>query len=396
MSQEILKGIKVVDFSTMLAAPMTGAFLGEFGADVIKVEWKKGDPARASVPRKDGVSLMNKLLGRNKKLITLDFHHEEAVELLYELVKDADVVISNFRPQSLKKFKLDYEDLVKINPSIVMLSFTAYGRTGPYAERPGFARVAEAYAGLTYFTGDPDRAPMFSGNWIADGIGGVSGAYSVMLALYHKKCTGEGQLIDLALYDTLFRIMEDFVVNYGISGKVKERSGNLNSSAAPNNMYLTKDKKWLAVLGNPNMWLRLCKAMNRMDLTENPKFSTNDARVENRDEIDKIVHDWVASMTMAEITPILLEFEVAHGPINSAEDIFNDPHMWARESLVKVFDPELGEEITVQNVIPKMSKTPGKIKWNGGAIGADNEEIFLGKLGLTPERLAELQEKGAI
>ncbi len=396
MSEEILKGVKILDIATMFAAPMSATFLSEFGADVIHVEWKKGDPARASLPRVDEISLVSKLLGRNKRHITLDFHYEEAVELLYRLVEWADVVVTNFRPQTLKRFKIDYEDLVRIKPDLIMLSFTAYGRSGPYAERPGFARVAEGFAGLTYYTGWKDRAPSFSGNWIADGIGGIASAYSIMLALYHKKCTGEGQLIDLALYDSLFRIMEDFMVNYSVTGEVKEREGNMNSSAAPNNMYLTKDGKYMAILGNPNMWMRLCAAMNREDLADDPKYCTNDARVENRYDIDKIVADWAKTMTMDELDAVLLKHEVAHGPIYSAKDIYEDPHMWARESLVKVFDEELNREIAVQNVVPKLSKTPGKIKFTGRPIGADNDEIFLGMLGLSKENYEELQKKGAI
>lgn len=396
MAKQILEGIKVLDFGTMFAAPMAATYLAEFGADVIHVEHTSGDAARQSQPRLDGVSLINKVLGRNKKLITLDFHHQEAIDLFYDLVKEADVVITNYRPQALKKFHLDYEDLIKVNPQVIMLSLTAYGRTGPYSDRPGYDRLSQAYAGLTYFTGWPDRAPTLAGNWICDGIGGISSAYSVMLALYHKKCTGEGQLIDLALYDPLLRMMEDFVVDYSVTGNIKERIGNLNSSTAPNNMYRTKDGKWMIVLGNPQMWGRLCMAMDRLDLDEDPKFHTNDARMANRDEIDQIVADWCASMTMKELDEVLLKYDVAHGPVNSVEDIFNDPQIKARESLIKVFDPELNREITVQNIVPKMSKTPGKLNWTGGPIGADNDEIFLDVLKLTPERYNELKEKGAI
>ena len=396
MSEEILKGIKVLDFGTMFAAPMSATYLAEFGAEVIHVEHTSGDAARQSQPRVDGVSLINKVIGRNKKSITLDFHHQEAVDLFYTLVREADVVITNFRPQALKKFRLDYEDLVKIKPDVIMLSLTAYGRTGPYSERPGYDRLAQAYAGLTYFTGWPDRAPTLAGNWICDGIGGISSAYSVMLALYHKKCTGEGQLIDLALYDPLLRMMEDFIVDYSVTGNIKERNGNLNSSTAPNNLYRTRDGKWMVVLGNPQMWKRLCQAMDRPELDGDPRFHTNDARMANREEIDKIVADWCASLTMKELDEILLQHDVAHGSVNSAEDIVNDPHIWARESLVRVFDPELGREITVQNVVPKMSKTPGRIKWNGGPIGADNDEVFLHELRLPPERYEELKRAGVI
>lgn len=397
MSGEILSGIKVLDISSVLAAPMAAAFLGEFGAEVIKVESRDGDPARSLRPKKGGVSLLNKTLSRNKKNITLDLRYEEATDLIYRLVKWADVIITNFVPATLKKFKIDYEDIIKIKPDIVYLNLTAYGRTGPYADRLGYARMAEAYAGLTYVTGYPDRPPVFAGAWVVDGIYSIHSAYSIMLALYHKERTGEGQLIDLALYEPLFRIMEDFTIDYSVNGNIKRRIGNLNQGGAPSNIYMTSDGVPVVLTANFNkVFKQLCVAMDRVELFEDPKFSTPEARMENREEIDGIVRDWAAAKTKDQLFEILGRSGVTYGPVNSIKDIFNDPHIWDRENLVNVYDKELGQTITVQNVIPRMSKTPGEIKWNGGEIGSHNDEIYLELLELSVEDYSVLKSKGVI
>jgi len=387
----------VLDISTVLAAPMAAVFLGEFGAEVVKVETRDGDPARSLRPKKGDISLLNKTLSRNKKTITLDLHYEEAINLVYRLAEWADVIITNFTPETLKRFRIDYENIIKIKPDIIYLNLTAYGRTGSYADRPGYARMAEAYAGLTYVTGYPDKAPVFAGAWIVDGICSIHSAYSIMLALHHKKRAGEGQLIDLALYEPLFRVMEDSVIDYSVNGNVKQRIGNLNQGGAPSNIYVTSDAIPVVLSANFNkVFKQLCIAMDRIELSDDPKFATPKARMENRDEIDGIVRDWVATKTKEQLFKLLDLHNVTYGPVNNIEDIFNDLHMWERESLVNVYDEELGQTITVQNVIPKMSKTPGKIKWNGGAIGAHNDEIYLNLLKLSAEEYSFLKAKGVI
>lgn len=397
MVGEILNGVKVLDISTVLAAPMATAFLGEFGAEVIKVESRDGDPARSLWPQKGDISLLNKTLGRNKKNITLDLHYEEAKKLIYCLAEWADVIITNFMPETLRKFKIDYEDVIKIAPDIVYLNLTAYGRTGPYANRSGYARMAEAYAGLTYVTGYPDRPPVFAGAWMVDGICSIHSAYSIMLALYHKERTGEGQLIDLALYEPLFRVMEDFTIDYSVNGNIKHRIGNLNQGGAPSNIYMTSDDIPVVLSANFNkVFKQLCIAMDNVELVENPRFSTPKERMKNRDEIDGIVRDWVATKTKDQLFETLELHKVTHGPVNNIKDIFDDPHIWARENLINVYDEELGQEITVQNVIPRMSKSPGSIKWNGGEIGSHNDEIYLDLLKLPVEEYHLLKTKGVI
>lgn len=397
MNQEILNGVKVLDISTVLAAPMATAFLGEFGAEVIKVESKNGDPARSLWPKKDEISLLNKTLSRNKKNITLDLHYEEATNLIYRLVEWADVIVTNFMPETLRKFKIDYSDILKVKPDIIYLNLTAFGRTGTYADRSGYARMAEAYAGLTYVTGYPDRPPVFAGAWMVDGICSIHAAYSIMLALYHKERTGEGQLIDLALYEPLFRVMEDFTLDFSVNGNVKQRTGNLNPGGAPSNIYITSDDIPVVITAMFNKeFKQLCMAMDRADLIQKAEFATPKIRMVNRTEIDSIVRDWVKTKTKDELFELLKVNNVTYGPVNSIKDIFDDPHMWDRESLVNVYDEELGQTITVQNVIPKMSKTPGAIKWNGGEIGSHNDEIYLDVLELPTQEYSLLKEKGVI
>lgn len=396
MSKQILEGVKILDFSTMIAAPTAAVFLAEFGAEVIKVESDGGDAMRVAGMNKDGVMLYPKLLNRNKKCITLDMHHESAVEQFYRLAEWADVIITNFRPSALKKFKVDYEDIIKVNPQIVYMHFSAYGRTGPYANNPGYARVAEAYSGLTYITGFPDRAPVLSGNWIVDGIGGIHAAYSTMLALYHKEKTGEGQLVDVGLYEPLFRILEELPMNYSANGVVKERNGNMQSQVVPNNMYLTKDKVWVVLPVNGRMFERLVAAMGREDLLDDPRYNTMAGRVENRQLVDSTVAEWIASLDRDEVNAKLDQYDVAHGPVNSIQDIFEDKHMWERGSLVNIYDEQLKMNLTEPGVIPKMSKTPGEIKWSGPEQGAHNDEIFKGLLGLSDEEYEKLKRSGAI
>lgn len=391
MSTGILDGIRIIDLGTVFAAPMSGSLLSDFGADVIKIEQPSGDPAR-------GMSTQIwKVLNRNKKHITLDFHSAEGAEILYGLVKDADIVVTNFRPQALKKFRIDYEDLAKVKSDIIMLHFSAYGRTGPYSEKPGFARVSEGFAGLTHFTGFPDGDPVFSGTWIADGLGGVYSAFSIMLALYHRKMTGEGQLIDLSLYEPLMKIMEDYIVDYDILGKVKGRIGNDSPVSAPNNLFKCKDGSYVIIPCNTQqIWERLAVAMGRADYITDDRFRTNADRIRNKTEIENLVRDWTGARERREIFSALEDGQVAYGPVNSVADIFDDPHIAARENLVKVFDPVLGRKITMQGVVPRLSRTPGAIRWPGRDIGADNDEIYLGKLGLDPARYAELKAKGVI
>lgn len=313
------------------------------------------------------------------------------------MVKWADVVIANFRPETLKKFHIDYEDVVAYNPQIIYMDFSAYGRTGPYANKPGYARAAEAYAGLTYITGKPNEQPVFSGSWIADRIGGIYAAYMIMLALYHRERTGEGQLLDLGLYEPTFRILDDIPVAYAGCGVVREREGNKHQYSAPNNMYQTKDGRYLALpVNSQKMFERFCDAIGQKKLVTDPRFAERKNRYENREVLDEIVADWVRSHTLQEIAEIFDEYNVAYGPVNSIRDLFENKHIWERGSLVKKYDEELKQELVVNGICGKFSKTPGEIKWNGRPKGHDNEEIYLELLKVPREEYERLKQKGVI
>ncbi len=390
MSKQILEGVKVLDLSAVVAGPMSAAFLSDFGADVIKVEPPKGDGMR-----KNG-SIYNRVINRNKRCITLDFHMESAQKQFYRLVEWADVVITNFRPQAVKRFKIDYEDLLPYNPNIIYLHFTAYGRTGPYASKPGFARVVEAYTGLPYITGWPDRPPSMSGSWIADGIGGIYCAFMVAMALLHRERTGEGQMIDLGLYEPLFKILDNMPPDYSLTGKIPVRQGNMHQTMVPNNVYETKDGHFMAMPVNFNMFERLCNAMGRPELMEDERCATVKGRRANREYVDGLVADWVASKTRAEVMELSEKFEFACGPINSIKDVFEDPHMWERGSLVKIHDDKIDKDVVINGICGIFSKTPGEFKFLARDLGEDNEEVYKGILKLSDEEFQALKDEGAI
>lgn len=391
-TEAILKGIRVLDISTILAAPLTAGLLGDFGAEVIKVEM----PGTGDAPRNWGSETW-KVTGRNKKCITLDFHKPESLTLLYRLVEISDIVVVNFKPQTLKKWKIDYDDLVKIKSDIIYLHLSAFGRNGPYSGRPGFARIAEAFSGLTYLTGYPDRKPIFAGYPIADALGGVHGAFSLMLALYHSKQTGIGQLIDLALYEPLVRVMESYIVDYSLHGKINERVGTFNPEIAPNDLYETKDSRWIVIpASTESMFRRLMLAIYKPELREDPRFVTNERRVANRAALDQYINIFFKQHEYEALSDILMAHEVAFGKVNNVEDLFHDPHIRERGNLVSVHDKARNQQFEMQGIVPMMSATPGEVKWPGPEVGAHNREIYKELLGIPDEEIDELHQKGVI
>lgn len=391
-SKGILEGLRVIDASTVLAAPLIASLLGDFGAEVIKVE----QPILGDQTRKMS-SKTWKVTGRNKKSVTLDFHKEGAAEIYYDLVSTADVVVTNFRPGTLKKWGIDYPDLVKVKENLVMVHFSAFGRSGPYSDYPGFARVAESFSGLTYMSGYPDRKPIFAGYPIADAMGGVYGAFSVMLALYHYQNTGEGQLIDLSLYEPLVRTMENYIVDYGLEGKIRVREGTHNAGVAPNDIYTTKDDNWIVIpASSQQMYERLMRAIGQPELIDDPRFLNNDIRIQHRQELDVYINAFFSEHTLDELCDIMLHHEVAYGRVNSVADIFKDPHIKERENIIKAFDYELNRDVDMQGIVPKMSKTPGEVKWAGPPLGKHNEEVYKGILNMSDEQLKKLQADGVI
>lgn len=388
MSHGPLSGVRVLDASTILAGPLASSLLGEFGAEVIKIEHPAGgDPARGYPPLEDGESAAWALLGRNKRSVTVDLHHPDAAHLVGRLAATVDIVVTNFRPATLRRFRIDFDDLRAYRPDLVMVHVSAFGRTGPYADRPGFARVAEAFAGLTYRTGDPDRPPVFAGYPVADGVTGMYAAFAAMLALRQRDATGEAQLADIPLYEPLLRMMEDFVVEYGATGANRERQGNQNPHISPNSLYVTRDGRWLALpASTEQMWRRLVRVMDAPDLAVHDSMT---ARLTHRAEIEARVAEFVGAHDLAPLMALLTEAGVAAGPVNAAEDVVADPHIRARGSVVEV-DGRL-----MQAPAGRFSGFEATVAHGAPALGEHTADV-LAEVGLAAAEIEELRHKGVV
>jgi crotonobetainyl-CoA:carnitine CoA-transferase CaiB-like acyl-CoA transferase len=393
-SQMPLSGIRVLDAATFLAGPFCATILSEFGAEVIKIEHPKiDDPLRnLGMKAENGETLIWLSESRNKRNITLNLGNPEGAKLFKELAAKADVVIENFRPGTMEKWDLGYEDLKAINPRLVMVRITAYGQTGPYKDRPGFARIAHAFSGISYLTGDPDGKPATQGAMgFGDYLSGLYGALGTMLALRHRDNTGLGQFIDVALYESVFRFLDELVPAFARFGFIRERLGADTAAIVPHSHYQCSDGSWIALAcSSDKMFERLANAMRRPELASDPRYAGMHDRVAHRDEVNKIVAEWVRSYTRDELMSICLDAEVPCGPINTIADIFADPHYQARGNLVKVPDPELGE-ITIPSIVPRLSLTPGKIDHLGRHKGVDTDAVLSDWLGLDAARIAELR-----
>jgi crotonobetainyl-CoA:carnitine CoA-transferase CaiB-like acyl-CoA transferase len=393
-----LKGVRVIDAGNMVAAPFATVLLADFGADVIKIEHPKyGDGQRKLEPIMNGIPLWWKSVSRNKRCVTLDLGKPEGAELFRKLVKGKDVIVENYRPGTFEKWGIGPDTIRAIDPRIILLRISGFGQTGPYKDRAGFGRVAEAMSGLTNLIGEPDGPPMSPGYPLGDLISGIFGSLSVMMALYHRDLRGgEGQVIDLALYEAVFRFLDFDPIQYDQMKSAHMRTGNRVAYVAPSSMFRTKEGKYLTLAASTqNVWLRLAEAIGRKELSTDPKFIDNPARVVNSVEINGIVGDWIEKHTRQEVIEQFDKFGVAYSAVFDMEDAFRDLQYRAREAMVRVPDPELGEAI-VQNVVPKFSKTPGSVDFLGPPMGAHNEEIFCGELGLSKARLKELKDAGVV
>ena len=393
-----LKGVRVIDAGNMVAAPFATVLLADFGADVIKIEHPKyGDGQRKLEPIKDGIPLWWKSVARNKRCITLDLGKPQGAAIFKELIKGQDVIVENYRPGTFEKWGIGPDVIHGIDPRIILLRISGFGQTGPYKDRAGFGRVAEAMSGLTNLIGEPDGPPMSQGYPLGDLISGIFGSLSVMMALYHRDVGGGvGQVIDLALFEAVFRFLDFDPIQYDQMKTVHMRTGNRVAYVAPSSMFRTKEGKYLTLAASTqSVWLRLAEAIGRKDLTTDPKFIDNSARVVNSVEINGIVGDWIGQHTRQEVIEQFDKFGVAYSAVFDMEDAFRDVQYRAREAMVRVPDPDLGEAI-VQNVVPKFSATPGSVDFLGPHMGAHNEEIFCGELGLSKERLKELKDAGII
>ena len=397
-----LDSVRVLDLATYLAAPVCATLLGEFGAEVIKVEQPRvGDDlrrlGRAAGPDAGG-SYWWFVESRNKKSITCNLRDPEGQALIRRLVSESHVLTENFRPGTLERWNLGWEALSAIRRSLVMVRISAFGQTGPSRERPGFGRIAAAVGGLAYLSGYPDRPPVSPGTpTVPDYLAGVFGAVGALVALRHAERSGEGQVVDLALYEPVLRVLDDAIAVYGGTGHVRERIGSGTESAVPHNHFLTRDGRWIAIAcTNDRMFARLLQAMERTDLAGDPHMTTTPARLAHRALVDELVAGWVAARDASDALAALEAAEVPSSLVASVRDLFEDAHVRARENIVSVALPLLGR-LAMPGVVPRLTLTPGRIDAAGPARpGEHNEEIYGGRLGLSREALARLAERGVI
>ncbi|HWR40765.1 MAG TPA: CoA transferase [Patescibacteria group bacterium] len=393
-----LNGIRVLDVSTVIAGPFGAAMLGDFGADVIKVEMPgQGDSGRNMGPLYEGKSLRWATFARNKKSISLDLRKEEGKNLFLKLVEKSDIIIENFRTGTFDKWGLDYETLKKANPQIIVVRVTGYGQTGPNAQLAGFGTPSTAFSGLTYMTGYPDRAPVNPPISLCDYLAGLYSAFAAMVCIYYRDSNnGSGQEVDLSLYESIFRMLEGAVANYDIAGKITERRPSISGSASPSGTFQSKDGKWVVLVCSTDRTFEyFAKGIEREDLLADSRFNSNGARVKNNTLVEELVIDWMSKHDYKEIKSIMDAAGVPVSLVYSMEDIFSDPHYRARENIIEVDHPDFGT-IKMPGVVPKLSATPGEVKWAGPTIGAHNEEVYEKLLGLNPVEVNELREKKII
>ncbi|MFF2896466.1 CaiB/BaiF CoA transferase family protein [Streptomyces sp. NPDC057966] len=396
MAKLPLEGIRVLDLSTVLAAPVTATFLGDFGAEVVKVE----EPGRGDFTRGTPTGARSPYWAqeaRNKKSVTLDLRTERGRSLVRDLVPHFDVVITNYRPPTLAKWGLDPDSLRALAPDAILVYVTGYGLTGPYRDRGSFDRIASAFAGLTHVTGDPDRPPVRSGYSTIDYMAAYLGAFSVVTALYHRDTAGGGgQVVDLALYEAGFRASEDALASYATTGQVRERLGNRNPKIVPASDFTTSDGRRLSLhAGTDPLFRKLAALMGTPEIADAPEYATRAARAENADSLYAAIADWVAAYTAADLAKRLNEAGIPASPLMSIADIAADPHYRERGTLVTVQDPEFGE-LPMPAPVPRMSETPGSIRTTGPALGEHNAEVYQGLLGIDAEQLAALRGDGVV
>jgi crotonobetainyl-CoA:carnitine CoA-transferase CaiB-like acyl-CoA transferase len=393
-----LAGLRVIDAATLAAGPLIATWMGEFGAEVIKVEQPDGgDPLRQWGAQRDGVGLMWKSVARNKKCVTLNLRHESGRALLRSLAGQADVVVLNLRPSTLRRWGLDYESLAAANRGLVMVHVTGYGAGGPKSDWPGFGTLGEAMSGFAHLTGTPDGPPTLPSFMLADGVAALNATYAVMMALYHRDVHGAGgQLIDINLIEPLARLLEQSVLTYDQLGTIPVRTGNRWDISAPRNAYRTKDGRWLAMSGSaPTIAMRALRAVGRPELTMDPKFAEAQQRLRNAAEIDAIMADWISQRTLDEALAVFEDAGVAAAPIYDAQQLLNDPQLRARDAYPSIPDAELGS-MRVQAPAPRFSATPGRVAHLGPRLGEHNTEVYGELLGLDTERLQGLREQGVI
>ena len=392
-----LADLRVLELAQLLAGPYCGQLLADLGADVVKVEQPGiGDPMREWGREKtDGRSLWWPIVARNKRSITVNLRVEEGQRIIRELVRDADVLIENFRPGTLERWNLGYEELAAINPRLIMVRVTGYGQDGPYAHKAGYGAVGEAMGGFRHVTGDPSAPPSRAGISIGDTLAAIFATVGTLAALHARERTGRGQIVDSAIYEAVFAVMESLIPEYELAGLIRERTGSILPNVAPSNLYPTRDDLAFLIAANQDtVFARLAEAMGDPDLARDPRYATHGARGQHQAELDERIAAWTVTLTSDELSTLMDEHGVPSGRIFRAPEMLADPHFAAREAIVTVADEHLGP-LRMQNVFPRLSETPGQVRWTGPSLGHDTEEV-LAAIGIDGERLEALRRDGVV
>jgi crotonobetainyl-CoA:carnitine CoA-transferase CaiB-like acyl-CoA transferase len=391
-----LRGHKVIELCTTIAGPVCARLFADFGADVIKIEAPEGDPGRNFGAQVDGVSLYATTMYRNKRAVVIDLKDPQGRELALRLLDDADVLVENFRPGVLDRLGLGEEVLKRRNPRLVTVRISGYGQTGPYRDLPGYGAICEAYAGVRHLTGDPDRPPARCALPVTDYLTAVYAAFGTVLALYERTRSGVGQVIDVALYESAFSMMEQAVTSYEQTGDVPMRQGPRLMNTAPNSLYPTADDHWVLIAANNDpIFRRLVQVMGHPEWATDPRYATQRARGERVDEVDGLVTGWTSTLTAEEVQRALIEAQVPVSRVNTIADIFEDQHYRARDMLLKVAHPLLGP-LTMTGVVPKLSATPGAVFKAGPALGEDTRGVLKSELGFDDAQIDELAARGVV
>jgi succinyl-CoA--D-citramalate CoA-transferase len=394
-----LEGVRVVEMGSFLAGPFCGQLLADFGAEVIKVEPPgKGDPMREwGRHRKEGKTLWWPIIARNKKSVTLNLREAEGQDLARRLIAEADVVVENFRPGTLERWGLGYEDLSETNSALVMVRVSGYGQTGPYRDQAGFGSIGESMGGIRHVTGFPDRPPPRVGISLGDSLAATFGALGAVTALYNRDARGgRGQIVDVGIYEAVLALMESTIPEYALAGHVRGRTGAILPFVAPSNTYPTSDGDYVVIGANADtVFARFAKAIGHPEWAESERYATHNARGENQEELDERISAWTKEHAAEEVLKTMREASVPAGKLFTAKDMVEDPHYEARENVVTVEDPEMGP-FPMQNVVPRLTETPGKVRWTGPALGQHNDEVFGKLLKLSEEEQSGLRERGIV
>ncbi|MGI9621337.1 MAG: CaiB/BaiF CoA transferase family protein [Acidimicrobiales bacterium] len=393
-----LSDLRVIELGTLLAGPFCGQQLADHGAEVIKIEPPgSGDPMRAWGQEKaDGKSLWWPVVGRGKKSLTVNLREEAGQQLVRDLVVEADVLLENFRPGTLEKWGLGPDVLHEINPRLVITRVSGYGQTGPYSTQPGFGAIGEAVGGIRYTTGDPDKMPSRTGISIGDTLTAMFATIGTLSALHARDRTGKGQVVDAALYESVLAVMESLLTEYHVAGFIRERTGSLIPNIAPANVYPTADEKMHLISGNQDtVWRRLAEAMGRPELGTDPRYATHIARGDNQLELDDLISKWTATVNSEELQRVLDEHAVPNGRMYRAPEMLADEHFAARDAITWVDSGDFGS-LPMQNVVPKLSETPGTVDWSGPALGQHNAEILRDILELDDTAIERLIDEGIV